>query len=132
MVRADENLGSLSSLVKLLEVDCRGRSDQFTLKKGTYVSDWFKCDSKNDKSKAISAFLSKIGWTGKPCEGDCTDANEDCLPIKLKQSTVDGEADLGIAEVTLFDTKYCQYILFLRKDSEIAMSTNCDCLPKVF
>jgi hypothetical protein len=130
---ADQRVSEEIELVGFFRINCTGKTDQFDLKKGTYTSGFFACDSKQQKANAIIDLLAKVGFTGaaKPCTGGCDDSNEECRPQSLKFTLVKGRADLGIAEVTLFDTKYCQYVLAALQDSEIVLTVGCGCIPKV-
>jgi hypothetical protein len=45
-------------------------------------------------------------------------------------TTNKGSAELAVGEVTLFGTKFERYVLWAKEDSEVTITTGCDCKEK--
>ena len=107
---------------------CVGQTGQgMPISKGTYVSNLYKPGDKQGKHDVIKEFLKRTGLTppGGVCDGDCADEAEKCRAYALRTSGKN--TDMDIAEVDLFDVTYNFYVLMVKADTTITVTTQCEC-----
>jgi hypothetical protein len=107
---------------------CVGQTGQgMKISRGTYVSNLYKPDDKQGKHDAIKEFLKKTNLTPPTgvCTGDCVDKEEKCRAYALRISGTN--TDMDIAEVELFDVSYNFYVLMVKADTTITVTTQCEC-----
>jgi hypothetical protein len=118
---------------------CRGVEYATKVKKGTYGSEWFKCDDRWDEADAIEKFIKQHlkvdDEAQEACEGGCdilaeTPSELRCRPIGIgiKDTKEKPKVTLKRVETKVRRTEWCAYLLVVEEDSKVRVTTRCSCI----
>ena len=114
--------------------NCNGVSYTVTLPEGKYHSEWFDCGDEWDEADEIEGLLKKLkakkSKAKKACSGgddDC-DVNQFCRPVSVTVKADSGKATLKRVKTKVDGDDLCQYLVVLKEESKITVTTTCRCL----